>query len=691
MAKADDEIIENGSSDPIIPVDFTPKEEVTRHFSYKPRWLHLFVGVASVIVAIAAWFVLTARSVSVQVEPVTAEVTIEGGLHFRLGPRYLIRSGSYQLTLQNEGYHDTHTQLLVGSEQNQIHNFEMRKLPGLVSVTTDNMRGARVQIDGVDIGTTPLTDVPVEPGPHNLTISQDRYLDHSTTIEIEGRQVEQSFSAELKPAWADVAFTTSPPGADVLVDGELLGTTPLTAEIIQGRRDVILKLNGHKAWQDDLDIIAGEDFSVPEVELEPADGLVFIRSNPSAASVTVGGEFQGLTPLEVALAPGQQHELTFFKNGYQSSKRLIRTEPDQEMELSISLDPVLASVEVITEPADAELFVNGESRGSANQTIELMAAAQQIEIRREGYVPYSTEFTARPGLGQQIRVTLKSLEQARLEQIEPVITTVAGQRLKLFYPGAFTMGASRREPGRRANETLRDIRLDRPFYLAEREVTNAEFRLFDPEHNSGTVAGLTLNNEAQPVVRVTWNQAALYCNWLSEQESLPAFYQVTDGQVTGFNPEATGYRLPSEAEWAWVARTDGSGDVLRYTWGDQLPPPENAGNFGDATAQSYLGQVMFDYNDGFFATAPVASFAPNHHGVYDMAGNVAEWVHDYYGSVGAFGSVEVDPLGPDGGEFHTIRGSSWAHGAITEMRLSFRDFGAEPRDDVGFRVARYLE
>ncbi|MCG8412762.1 MAG: formylglycine-generating enzyme family protein, partial [Pseudomonadales bacterium] len=299
-------------------------------------------------------------------------------------------------------------------------------------------------------------------------------------------------------------------------------------------------------------------------------------------------------------------------------------------------------------------------------------------------------FTSRPGLDQIIRVNLKSLEQARLEQIQPVITTVAGQQLKLFYPGAFTMGASRREAGRRPNEALRDIQLDRPFYMGYREVTNAEYRLFDAEHNSGTIQGLTLNNENQPVVRINWNQAALYCNWLSEQEGLPLFYQVEGEEVVGFNPEATGYRLPSEAEWAWTARTDGSGNTLKYPWGDQLPPPENAGNFGDVTAQAYLGEVMFDYNDGHFATASVASFEPNHYELYDLAGNVSEWVHDYYGSAGSLG-VEIDPLGPEIGQFHTIRGSSWAHGAITEMRLSFRDFGAEPRDDVGFRVARYLE
>ncbi|MCH2577461.1 MAG: hypothetical protein MK003_03790, partial [Pseudomonadales bacterium] len=61
------------------------------------------------------------------------------------------------------------------------------------------------------------------------------------------------------------------------------------------------------------------------------------------------------------------------------------------------------------------------------------------------------------------------------------------------------------------------------------------------------------------------------------------------------------------------------------------------------------------------------------------------------GAVGPRGGGDVDPLGPEDGQFHAIRGSSWAHGSITEIRLSFRDFGIEPRDDVGFRIARYLE
>ncbi len=692
MEKIDGDEKVQSPIDPIIPVDFIPNNEKGPRVTYKFKWVHLLIGAFAIISVTAGWFVLTAKSVFVEIDPITAQIEIEGGFKVRLGQRYLIRSGSYELTLLNDGYHDSVTQLLVSAEQSQTHPFVMRKLPGIISIASDITDGARVQIDGVDIGLTPLNGVLVESGDHQMTISKERYLDYRETISVEGRSVVQRYQASLEPAWATVSLSTVPAGADVLVDGEIFGTTPVNAEILQGRRDLTLKLSGHKAWQDDFDVIAGQDFTIPPVQLEPADGLVFIRSNPSAASLTIGGDFKGLTPLEVALAPGQNHELTFFKNGYHSKKTTIRTQPNQERELNLELDPVLASVSVIAEPVDAELYVNGEFRGLANQSIELMAASQQIEIRKAGYVPYTAEFTSRPGLDQIIRVTLKSLEQARQEQIKPVIATAAGQSLKLFYPSSFTMGASRREAGRRPNENLRDIQLERAFYISYREVSNSEYRLFDSEHSSGIVSGVTLDNEAQPVVRVSWNQGALYCNWLSGQEALPPFYQVNEqDEVVGFNPQSSGYRLPSEAEWAWVARTEGSGNTVRYPWGDQLPPPENAGNFADVTARQYLGEIIFDYDDGYFATAPIGSFAPNQHEILDMAGNVAEWVHDFYGAMGSLGGVEVDPLGPEDGQFHTIRGSSWAHGSITEMRLSFRDFGIEPRDDVGFRIARYLE
>ena len=72
-----------------------------------------------------------------------------------------------------------------------------------------------------------------------------------------------------------------------------------------------------------------------------------------------------------------------------------------------------------------------------------------------------------------------------------------------------------------------------------------------------------------------------------------------------------------------------------------------------------------------------------------MGGNVAEWVHNFY----VVPSVDetVENLGPESGEYHVIKGASWMHGTITDLRLSFRDYATDGRRDVGFRLARFAE
>lgn len=682
--------------DVITPADFSPPPPPGRRFGWRPRWYHGLLLALVLMVSGAAWFVLTARSIFIDVEPAIADVSVSGGLAVRIGPRYLMQPGEYRVQLRAFGYEDSEHLLVVSEERAQTHPLVMVPEDGIVHIditATDGspLVGARVQLDGVDLGTSPVRQASVPPGTYELQVQLDRYLPSRTSVTIEGRRTEQDLSVTLEPAWAQISFASSPAGADIIVNGELLAVTPAQLELLQGAYDVTLKRAGYKAWQDDLQVVAGSDQRLPPVELEAADGLVFIRSVPGNANVTINGEYRGQTPLEVSLPPGREHDVRLFRTGFDTAVRRIQTVAEQESDITVSLNPITNLVRVIADPPDAELYVDGEFKGRANQTVELMAASQRIEIRREGYVPYAANFTSRPGLDQEIRVRLKTEEEARLESIEPEITTVAGQTLTLFYPHAYTMGSSRREPGRRANETLRDVVLEKPFYLSETLVTNEQYRRFRAEHASGTLQGRSLDLPRQPVIQVTWHDAALYTNWLSDQESLTPFYIVEDNQVVGFNPDSNGYRLPTEAEWEWAARADGQGSTTRFPWGETWPPPPGVGNFADDSTSAFLGQYLRGYNDGHPGSSNVAEFPPNAQGLYDMAGNVSEWVHDVYGAVSGLSAVrEVDPLGPEEGRYHTIRGSAWSHGTITELRASFRDFGDEPRNDVGFRIARYL-
>jgi len=148
--------------------------------------------------------------------------------------------------------------------------------------------------------------------------------------------------------------------------------------------------------------------------------------------------------------------------------------------------------------------------------------------------------------------------------------------------------------------------------------------------------------------------------------------------------------LPTEAEWVWAARYSGGGPQRRYPWGDRMPPGPGAGNYADESARSILNKVLSNYNDAFPITAPVGRFQANPVGLFDLGGNVAEWVNDRYG-IYTDRSIKLDPIGPVGGQYHVIRGSGWRHSSIGELRLAYRDFGDRGRLDVGFRIARYTD
>jgi formylglycine-generating enzyme required for sulfatase activity len=206
------------------------------------------------------------------------------------------------------------------------------------------------------------------------------------------------------------------------------------------------------------------------------------------------------------------------------------------------------------------------------------------------------------------------------------------------------MGSPRREPGRRSNETERQVELRRPFYVSRFQVTNREFREFRAQHLSGIFKDETLDLERQPVVRVTWQDAAAFCNWLSERDKLPPAYVRRGDKLELAEPVTTGYRLPTEAEWEFAAR--GGLDDAEFAWGDELLPD------GRAMANFWQGEFPWrnDLVDGFEGTAPVESFPPNGYGLYEMCGNVWEWTTDWYQDHGRITKPCCTIVNPRGGD-----------------------------------------
>ncbi len=223
-------------------------------------------------------------------------------------------------------------------------------------------------------------------------------------------------------------------------------------------------------------------------------------------------------------------------------------------------------------------------------------------------------------------------------------------------------------------------------------MTNADFRQFKPDHKSGVFGGKTLDEGDQPVVRVTPEDAMQYLNWLSIRDGLQPGYEQKDGVWTAVRPLRNGYRLPTEAEWEWAARFAGRDSALIYPWGSDLAPPDRSGNWADVSARAILPTTLVTYNDGFPVSAPAGTFEPNPVGIRDLGSNVSEWIQDFYvPDITENVKLVEDPLGPESGQLHVIRGASWRSATVAELRIAARNYGADAREDIGFRIARNLE
>ena len=676
---------------------FTPSDGTDKRKGLSLKPLHLVLLALLLCGAAAVWFLFTAKSVIVKTTPQAADITITGGMKLALSDHYVMREGTYQIEATYPGYYPLKDTIAVGEAQNQIKAYTFKKLPGQLTVAaTDADSGkpitGQVLIDGEPVGNSNVELADIAAGEHTLTVKVPRYFDFEGKVDIEGMSRAQTEAVTLKPAWADITLNSAPQGATVSSGDEVIGQTPLDGTLLEGEHQLTVSLAGYKTWTEPLTVKAGDSVDLPTVYLDPSDGKLQISSNPTDVSVTVDGQYKGNTPLELMLTADKRHTLVFFKDGYRQQQQNYTLASGDSQAVKVTLSPQLGQVTFNSNFADALLYVDGRLMGRANQSVTLTARQHDIVIKKDGYVDYQTTVLPRADLKQIVDVQLRTYEQAKWDNIPTMLQTQVGAKLKLFRPDdVFTMGASRREQGRRANETSRRVKISKPFYVGMTEISNDQFRKFSRQHSSGNVKGNSLNGKHQPVVNVSWTQAALFCNWLSAKEKLPLFYQVEGEEIVGVNPEATGYRLPTEAEWAWLTRYQ-DGEMLKYSWGKQLPPMPNSGNFADRSGASILGFIQANYNDKYIVTSPVASFPPNGRGLFDLSGNAAEWMHDFYEvKTGLSGKIDHDPMGGEKGDYRVIRGSSWAHGTMTELRLSFRDYGLEGRNDVGFRIARYVD
>jgi len=656
--------------------------------------LRYIVGGGLAILLSMSFLLFTSKSVDFEIDPPGPDsFNVDGGW-FRLpvGDRILLRKGNYKVNVEKKGYYDIGQTFIVGDEPSMTVRLRMRKKPGRLIVVTDPPVDAVVTVDNSLVGKAPYGPVELEPGDHSVRVESERFLPFTDLVTMAGLDRLERMHIQLTPRWAEVEVQSEPAGAVIFSGDDEVGVTPATIQLLEGSHDLTVVKDGFSAWDGKVVAVPNVGQVLPIIRLQAADARLLVNTIPRGANVTVNGRYRGQSPLTLSLTPDVDYQIGMSKAGYGVTSRNLRLQSAASESITVDLSARVGTVTVNVEPADATVIVDGRARGTGKTIVRLSSAPHRIEVRRRGFRNWTATITPRPGYPQTVTARLRSLEAIARDAVVREEQTAAGQTMRRVEGGTFSMGASRAENGRRANEVIRPVTIASPFLISAHEVTNKQFAEFRKNHNSGADVHASLAADNNPVANVTWSDAVQYCNWLSKKEGRAPVYKQEFGKWIPVYPFTDGYRLPTEAEWTWAIRYSERPAARKFPWGKNWPPPKESGNFADLSSRELVPSIIPRFNDGYASTAPVGTFKASAIGIFDGGGNVAEWVNDWY-TVPTPGITEpvVDPTGPERGTSRVIRGSSWRHAGFTEMRLSYRDYGTEPRVDLGFRLARNID
>lgn len=254
------------------------------------------------------------------------------------------------------------------------------------------------------------------------------------------------------------------------------------------------------------------------------------------------------------------------------------------------------------------------------------------------------------------------------------------ENFTLIKGGTFQMGSPESEPWRGSDEARHAVTVS-DFYMSVYEVSQAEYREITGETPSN------FSGDDLPVENISWLDAVKFCNAKSEKENLAPAYKIDGNKVT-WERSADGYRLPTEAEWEYACRAG-------------TTTPFNTENSISAEEANYYGHYPYEIEDNYFSqgnlttkpgqyrqtTVAVNRFSPNKFGLYNMHGNVGEWVWDIYGEYGT--EAQTDPTGAESGNLRVYRGGGWNDFA-KNMRSAYRATLDENKGsfNIGIRLVR---
>jgi hypothetical protein len=471
-------------------------------------------------------------------------------------------------------------------------------------------------------------------------------------IELARLEAQRAEAARLAAARGGLIIRTEPAGAEVAVGGVGIERSPATfREMRLGEYEVTVTKAGHEPQNLKLRVEENRFTQPGVITLAPTTGGVELTSEPAGLDYELRStrlvsadvpavRRTGQTPATLSDLPVGAYAVTFRRSGWPEQTKTVEIGRKAAAKATADFSP--GRLVVTSTPSGAEVVSGGQVVGRTPFTLpEVMPGRQSVELRLKGYK------------GQTLSGTVVAREELRLNAtLEPQLYPQPGQ------PHENTLGMKFVPvPGTNVLFSIWETRVQ-DFEAFVRETSHdATQGMYSDRGDGWKLQGDTWRSPGfpqgptHPVVGVNQADAKAFCEWLTKRE-----------RAAGRLGPDQSYRLPTDAEW------DAAVGPTEFPWGNQWPPPRGAGNYADEAAKRGRYKswaIISGYDDGYDATAPVGSFTANAHGLYDLGGNVWEYVDD---------------------RAHGLRGASFNYSDRGNLASAYRSTLVNRYDIIGFRV-----
>jgi formylglycine-generating enzyme required for sulfatase activity/serine/threonine protein kinase len=526
-------------------------------------------------------------------------------------------------------------------------------------VITSEPEMATVSVDGIERGTTPLTIDRVGAGKRTIRLKMNGFFPVSRIERIDPEK-ETKIHVILEHQTGSInvsakTFSDAYP-ARFYLDGKLMGRPPLTVgDVTAGTHTYRFEADNHQEISGEIVVNLDEEVKLDE-SLTPLPGRVSLESIPPGATIWVNGKrSKARTDVKAKITPGK-HAITLKLDSYVDATREIEVLPGSVLEEKFQLIKNQGRINVASIPEGASIWIDGKDTGKkTDHLMEVVAGEHELTLKLDGYKDVQKKVHLDPEGFTEVEFRLEKgvtivAPEPTLGDPNTFIDPVTGMELVYVPGGKFMMGDVFGDSDEYNNQKpVHQVTLD-GFYMGKYPVTQGQWKKVMRNNPSN----LKITDE-HPVENVSWDDT---------QEFIEKLAAMNNGKYE--------FRLPTEAEWEYAARSGGKKE--KYAGGN------------DVDAVAWYGE------NSEWRTHPVGKKLPNGLGLYDMSGNVQEWCYDWHHFYPS-GPVS-NPKGPPRDSnwsmpFRVSRGGHWFDDA-SHCRSTYRfqwDQGGK-LGNLGFRLAR---